>query len=319
MLYIKLVGAIIAGANENDRKAAESTVRGRDFNLSDLGSRQTLSAWLGDLMQKLQGDNSVPSTTSLAISHTECQQSLIRKIAKMISFVHDDVPNIISKNKKPFYGTGEGIGKNSDWLDFDDILLISALLKSKILCFNEYNPFNTNRPSRGPDQNLQWYQAVALGNGESVLADFHWKSFALADINDLLDDPRFCNLSGESTGHYHPIPVHSNVLSGEFGDEALPKLVQRLWSKLAPFRVKFQNANNTSAAAQSAAAAPEVNYELSAFEKLRNDNIKRNEDMLRQLGFESITEGSAVKHANMKVQPSRKVKISLEQQQQWRW
>jgi hypothetical protein len=32
--------------------------------------------------------------------------------------------------------------------------------------------------------------------------------------------------------------------------------------------------------------------------------------MLRQLGFESITEGSAVKHANMKVQPSRKVKIA---------
>ena len=102
MLYIKLVGAIIAGANENDRKAAESTVCGRDFNLSDLGSRQTLSAWLGDLMQKLQGDNSVPSTTSLAISHTECQQSLIYKIAKMISFVHDDVPNIISKNKSRF-------------------------------------------------------------------------------------------------------------------------------------------------------------------------------------------------------------------------
>ena len=70
MLYIKLVGAIIAGANENDRKAAESTVRGRDFNLPDLGSRQALSAWLGDLMQKLQGDNEVPSTTSLAISHT---------------------------------------------------------------------------------------------------------------------------------------------------------------------------------------------------------------------------------------------------------
>ena len=37
--------AIIAGANENDRKAAERTVCGRDFSLSNLGSRQTLSAF----------------------------------------------------------------------------------------------------------------------------------------------------------------------------------------------------------------------------------------------------------------------------------
>ena len=43
--------------------------------------------------------------------------------------------------------------------------------------------------------------------------------------------------------------MHSSDLSGEFNDEELPSLAQRLWSKLAQFRLTFQKANNTPTAA----------------------------------------------------------------------
>jgi len=56
LLYANFVGAIIPGSNENDRKKAENTVRGRDFNLCDPVSRQALLEWLKDLMQKIEGE-----------------------------------------------------------------------------------------------------------------------------------------------------------------------------------------------------------------------------------------------------------------------
>ena len=109
--------------------------------------------------------------------------------------------------------------------------------------FNEHEAFDTQRPSRGPEQNLQWYQAVSFGNGEAFLGDFHRKCFPISDIHVLLRDPMFCNISGEllivsyyyissvkftiageSAGHYYPI----QDLRGEFYDEAMPCLSDRL-------------------------------------------------------------------------------------------
>jgi hypothetical protein len=150
--------------------------------------------WLEDLRQKLVSDNRAPFADREQLVYAENKQSLIRKISKMITFVCDDIPTSISMGRKPFYGTGGGIGKESAWIDLDDVVLMSAILKSKCLCFNEYEPYDTNRPSRGPDKLLKWYQAVALGNGEDPLSDF--KCFTLRDINGLLHDPRFCSLSG---------------------------------------------------------------------------------------------------------------------------
>ena len=72
-------------------------------------------------------------------------------------------------------------------------------------------------------------------------------------------------------------------------------------------RLKFQKDNNTYPAA---AAPPETNYEPSEFEKLRNENINRNNDMLRKVGIEPVTEVSAVNRSDVKDQRShpRKVK-----------
>ena len=111
--YVKLVGAIIACANENDRKAAAKAVCDRDFNLSDPVSRKAFIAWLEDLTQKLQADNTVTAETARTLAYTDRKQSLIFKISKMTSFVRDDVADVISKNRKPFYSFGEGIGKAS--------------------------------------------------------------------------------------------------------------------------------------------------------------------------------------------------------------
>ena len=200
LLYANFIGAIIAGTNENDRKVAENTVRGRDFNLCDPVSRQALLEWLKDLMQKIEGEVLKQHRNPSRMS--KFTESLQNKIAKMIPYVTDDVPKFISKNVKPFYGTGGGIGKESAWIDLDDVILMSAFLKSKCLCFNEYTTFDTNRPSRGPDQNLQWYQAVAIGNGEDAQGDHIFQRFTFVDIKVLLQDPRFCSLTSESVGAF---------------------------------------------------------------------------------------------------------------------
>ena len=140
------LGAIIASTNEKDRKAAANTVRGRDFSLFNPVSRQALLDWLEDLMQKLQGDRRVPSKITSLMTYTEDKQCFTRKISKMISFVRDDVPKIISMGEKPFYGSGGVAKQSSDWIDLDDVVLMSVFLKSKILCFNKYKPFDTSRP-----------------------------------------------------------------------------------------------------------------------------------------------------------------------------
>ena len=79
----------------------------------------------------------------------------------------------------------------------DDVVLMSIFLKSNCLVFNEYAAFNPKRPSRGPEQNLQWYKAVALGKGEDFQGDFNRIAFPISDVHVLLRDPRFCNLSGK--------------------------------------------------------------------------------------------------------------------------
>ena len=191
--------------NEDDNEAAKNTVRDRDFNLRDPRSRKALTAWLEDLLEKLLGDNRVPWTETEMLdqdqkdarskSNTWYKQSLIDKLPKMIAHMHD-VPNLIAQGKSLFYGTGGGVGKAAAWIDCDDVVLVRTFLKCNCLIFNEHEAFDTQRPSRGPEQNLQWYQAVALGNGEAFLGDFHRKCFPISDIHVLIRDPRFCNLSG---------------------------------------------------------------------------------------------------------------------------
>jgi len=106
---------------------------------------------------------------------------------------------------------------------------------------------------------------------------------------------------GEPQGHYHPIPVHSNDMTGEFYDEALPSLVERLWCKVDPFRSKFQKSNDTSVTSNT-----EPNHEPSAFEKLRNENIKRNNELLRQLGMATIPEDAKLDRSGGKVKRLKK-------------
>ena len=80
------------------------------------------------------------------MSYTEDKQNFTRKISKMISFERNDEPKIDSMRENPCYGSG-GVGKQtSDWIDLDDVVLMSVFLKSKILCFNKYKPFDTSRP-----------------------------------------------------------------------------------------------------------------------------------------------------------------------------
>ena len=112
-------------------------------------------------------------------------------------------------------------------------------------------------------------------------------------------NPNF--ISGESQEHYHPIPVHSNDMTGEFYDEALPSLVERLWCKVDPFRSKFQKSNDTSVTSNT-----EPNHEPSAFEKLRNENIKRNNELLRQLGMATIPEDAKLDRSGGKVKRLKK-------------
>ena len=112
---------------------------------------------------------------------------------------------------------------------------------------------------------------------------------------------KFSN-AGESAGHYYPIPVHANDLSGEFYGDALPSLAQRLWSKLAPFQLKFHKANKTPAAP---AAATEPNYEQSDLEKLRNANIQRNNNMLMSLGLATVTEDAKANRSDVKVRRTK--------------
>ena len=87
--------------------------------------------------------------------------------------------------------------------------------------------------------------------------------------------------TGESAGHFYPIPVHTDDLSAEFDNEALPSLAERLWSKFAPIRQKFHKANNSSTTGPTETAPPEMTYAPSDIDKRRSENIKRNNDMLR--------------------------------------
>ncbi len=48
---------------------------------------------------------------------------------------------------------------------------------------NEHEAYDNQRPSRGPEQYLQCYKAVSLGNGEDFLGDFHRKCFLISDIH----------------------------------------------------------------------------------------------------------------------------------------
>ena len=205
LLYVMHVGAIIAGLDESDTKSAQTTVRGRDFNLCDPVSRQALIAWLQHLLDKMLCDDTVYSVdsdklidqdlkTANANAYTTNKQLLIGRLSKMITFVRNDVPKVVARKQKPSYGSGD-IGNEASWFTVNDVVLMSAFLKCKCLCFNHYAHFDTNRPSRVPGQQLKWYQAVALGNGEYV-GDYTLKIFTLGDIHDLLRDPRFCNLSG---------------------------------------------------------------------------------------------------------------------------
>ena len=174
--------------------------------MSNPVSRQELLAWLEHLAQSLLSDQEVSRidhdelTQDLQAlqltSYAECKQGLTDKISKMMAYVRDDVPKLLSKKRPPFYGAGDGIGKNSSWIDLDDLVLMSVFLKTRCLCFNHYEPFDSKRPSRSSDPKLQWYQAVALGNGQAVLGNFSRKCFPREDIRGLLQDPKFCNLSG---------------------------------------------------------------------------------------------------------------------------
>lgn len=132
--------------------------------------------------------------TTNANIYTQYNQNLIDRISKMIIYVSNDVPKVVARNQTPFYGSG-GNGSQASWFGFDDYVLMSAFLKCKCLCFNDYEDFDTNRPSRVPGQQLKWYKAIALGNGEYV-GNYTLTIFPLGVIHGLLRDPRFCNLSG---------------------------------------------------------------------------------------------------------------------------
>ena len=205
LLSVIHVGAIITGLDEAGRKSAQNTVSGRDFNLCDPVSRQALIAWLQHLLDKMLCDDTVYSVdsdklidqdlkTANANTYTTNKQLLIGRLSKMITFVRNDVPKVVARNQTPFYGSG-GNGSQASWFGFDDYVLMSAFLKCKCLCFNDYEDFDTNRPSRVPGQQLKWYKAIALGNGEYV-GNYTLTIFPLGDIHGLLGDPRFCNLSG---------------------------------------------------------------------------------------------------------------------------
>ena len=86
----------------------------------------------------------------------------------------------------------------------------------------------------------------------------------------------------------------------------MPSLAQRLWSKLVPFRQKFHKANNSSTTAPSETAPSEMTYAPSDFDKRRIENIKRNNEMLRLLGLETVPED-----ANVKLKQSKKMKKNL--------
>ena len=97
--------------------------------------------------------------------------------------------------------------------------------------------------------------------------------------------------------------MHSNDLSEEFFDEALPSLAHRLWSKLEPFRLRFHQANNVV----SAAAPSERNHEPSAYEKIRQASIKRNNDMLRVLGLPTVSVDAKVNRSCLRLKQPTKV------------
>ena len=99
--------------------------------------------------------------------------------------------------------------------------------------------------------------------------------------------------------------MHSGDLSREFDDEALPSLVQRLWSKLTPFRLKFQKANKISQA-----ASPKTDYEPSALEKRRLKNIERNNDVLRQLGLWTSTGDAQTTRSRVKAKGLKKMRAA---------
>ena len=69
--------------------------------------------------------------------------------------------------------------------------------------------------------------------------------------------------------------------------------MQRLWRKLKDYRKAFRKNNRIHKAVRnrrstSSASASGTKNELSALDKLRNDNIQRNNDFLRSLGLDSI-------------------------------
>ena len=103
--------------------------------------------------------------------------------------------------------------------------------------------------------------------------------------------------AGGDRGHFHPIPSHLPSLLEEYVDEALPSLVQRLWRKLKDYRIVFRKNNGiqkatTSRRSISAASASGTNDEISALDKIRNDNIQRNNHFLHSLGLGSIIKDS---------------------------